>query len=140
MLLTRSQYENMSKFSSKYDKVHSQLEQCKKFNSYLLKKIIQMEHNAVTNLQYSRKETTELNSVPADIKEDVLEETIFKALSLTVKFKCCKQKNYIMDKCKILGDKFLEEFSLVRVCHENQQLEYKCQQLKSTRMITWFFS
>ena len=84
----------------------------------LLARIVQLEHNAVTNSQYSRRETIELNPVPADITEDVLEENICKALSLTgvnivlndlhtchrmkrtdrviVKFKCRKQKNYVM--------------------------------------------
>ena len=73
-----------------------------------------MEHNAVTNSQYSRLETIELSPVPAEIREDILEESICKALSLTgvnvvpedlhachrmksldrviVKFKCPKQK------------------------------------------------
>ena len=53
------------------------MQQSKTFNSYLLAKIIQLHHNAVTNSQYSRKETVELNPVPADITEDVLEENIF---------------------------------------------------------------
>ena len=74
-------------------------------------------HNVVTNFQYSRRETIELNPVPADITEDVLEENIYKALSLTgvnivrndlhtchkmkrtdrviVKFKCRKQKTSV---------------------------------------------
>ena len=74
MVLTRSQYENMSKeeliqeltdinssfvndintkltdlsekfndFTSKYDKVYSELQQCKSFNSHLLTRIIQLE-------------------------------------------------------------------------------------------------
>ena len=85
MVLTRSQYENMSKeeliqeltninssfvndinakltdlsdrfnkFMSKYDKVYSELQQCKSYNSHLLPRIIQLEHNAVTTSQYSR--------------------------------------------------------------------------------------
>ena len=114
MVLTRSQYENMSKeeliqeltdinssfvndinakltdlserfneFTSKYDKVYSELQQCKSFNSLLITRIIQLEHNAVTNSQYSRRETIELNPVPAEIGEDVLEESICKVLSLT---------------------------------------------------------
>ena len=114
MVLTRSQYENMSKeeliqeltdinssfvndintklsnleekfndFLSKHDSVNSELEQCKKFNSRLLTKIIQLERNAVKNPQYGRRETIELNPVFADITEDVLEENICKALSLT---------------------------------------------------------
>ena len=156
MVLTRSQYENMSKeeliqeltdinssfvndinakltdlserfneFTSKYDKVYS--EYCKSFNSHLLTRIIQLERNAVTNSQYSRRETIELNPVPAEIHEDVLEESICKALSLTgvnvvpedwrachrmkrsdrviVKFRCRKQKQSLIYKRKNLGTK-----------------------------------
>ena len=86
MVLTRSQYENMSKeeliqeltdintnfvndinakltglsekiieFTSKYGKVYSELQQCKSFNFHLLNRIIQLERNAVTNSQYSRR-------------------------------------------------------------------------------------
>ena len=68
---------------SKYGNVNSELQQCKRFNSHLLTRIIQLEHNAVTNSQYIRKETIELNPMPADITEDVLGESICKALSLT---------------------------------------------------------
>ena len=37
----------------------------------------------MTNSKYSRRETIELNPVPADITEYFLEENICKALSLT---------------------------------------------------------
>ena len=112
---------------SKYDNVNSELQQCKKFNSHLLTRIMQLERNVVTNSQYSRRETIEINPVPADITEDVLEENICKALSLTgvnvvpndlhachrmkrtdrviVKFKRRKQKNSVMCKHKNLGNK-----------------------------------
>ena len=201
MVLTRSQYENMSKeeliqeltdinssfvndingkltdlserfneFTSTYDKVYSELLQCKSFNSHLLTRIIQLEHNAVTNSQYSRRETIELNPVPAEIHEDVLEESICKALSLTgvnvvpedchrmkrsdrviVKFKCCKQKQPFIYKCKNLGTKSQELTNLKfsrrlfvseSMPNENQQLAYKCRQLKSARKIhsTRFFN
>ena len=114
MVLTQSQYENMSKeeliqelnninsssvndinmkltdlsdrfneFLSKYDKVYFELQQCKSQNSHLLTSLIQLECNAVTNSQYSTQETTELNPVPTEIHEDVLEDSICKALSLT---------------------------------------------------------
>ena len=114
MVLTRSQYENMSKeeliqeltdinssffndinmklsnleekfndFLAKYDNVNSELQHCKKFNFHVLTTIIQLEHNAVENCQYSRRETIELNPVPADITGDVFKENICKALSLT---------------------------------------------------------
>ena len=96
MVLTRSQYENMSKeeliqeltninssfvndinakltdlsdrfneFTSKYDKAYSELQQCKSYSSHLLTRIIQFEHSAVTNSQYSRRETIELNPAAA---------------------------------------------------------------------------
>ena len=114
MVLTRSQYENMSKeeliqeltdinssfvndintklsnleekfneFVSKYDKVNSELQQCKKINSHLLTRVVQLGRNAVASSQYSRRETIELNPVAADITEDALEENVCKALSLT---------------------------------------------------------
>ena len=104
--------DRFNKFTSKYDKVYSELQQCKSYNFHLLTRIIQLERNAVTNSQYSRRETIELNRVPAEVYEDVLEDSICKALSLTrvnvvpedwqachrmkrsdrviVKFKCCK--------------------------------------------------
>ena len=87
--------------------------------------MIQLEHNAITDSQYSRRETIELNPFPAEIHEDVLEDSICKALSLTgvnivpedlqachrmkrsdrviVKFKCCKQKQSLMYKRKNLA-------------------------------------
>ena len=51
--------DRFNEFTSKYDKVYSELQQCKSYNSHLLTRIIQLEHNAVTNSQYSRRETIE---------------------------------------------------------------------------------
>ena len=51
--------EKFNEFLSKYGKVNSELQQCQKFNPHLLATIIQPEHNAVTNLQHSRKEIIE---------------------------------------------------------------------------------
>ena len=36
----------------------------------------ELECNAVTNSQYSRRETIELNHVPAEIHQDVLEDVL----------------------------------------------------------------
>ena len=124
------------------------------------------------NSQYSRRETIELNPVLADVTEDVLEENICNAFSLTgvnivlndlhachqmkrsdrvtVKFKCPKQKILLCIN-KNLGNKSQELSNLkfygrlfVResMSHENQQLTYECQQLKSARKIhsTTFFN
>ena len=122
--------DRFNEFTSKYDKVYSELQQCKSYNSHLLTRIIQLERNAVTNSQYSRRETIELNPVPAEIHEDVLEDSICKALSLTgvnvvpedlqachrmkrsdrviVKFKCRKQKQSLIYKRKNIGTKSQE--------------------------------
>ena len=122
--------DRFNEFTSKYDKVYSELQQCKSYNSHLLTRIIQLERNAATNSQYSRQETIELNPVPAEIHEDVLEESIFKARSLTVvnvvpedlqachrmkrsdraiiKFKCRKQKLSLKYKRNNLGTKSQE--------------------------------
>ena len=162
MVLTRSHYESMSKeeliqeltninssfvndinakltdlsdkFTLKYDKIYSELQQCKSYNSHLLTRIIQLECNAVISSQYSIRETIEFNPVPAEIHEDVLEESICKALSLTgvnvvpedlqachrmkrsdrviVKFKCRKQKQSLIYKRKNLGTKSQELINL----------------------------
>ena len=95
------------------------MQQYKSFNFHLLNRIIQLEHNAVANSQYSRRETIEVNPVPAEIHDDVLEASVCKALSLTRvnvvpedlhachrmkrsdrvvrKFKCNKQKQSCTD-------------------------------------------
>ena len=90
MVFTRSQTENMSRdklveellklldvstklseltekfndFVSKHDKIYSELQISRNCNNHLLQRIIQLEMNAMTNSQYHRKETTEINPVP----------------------------------------------------------------------------
>ena len=56
--------------------VYSELHQCKSFNFHLLNRIIQLESNAVMNSQYSRIETIEINHVPVEIQDDVLEASV----------------------------------------------------------------
>ena len=75
--------DKFNDFTSKYDKVYSELQKYKSYNSHLLIRIIQLECNAVTNSHYSRRETIELNPVPAEIHEDVLDDIICKTLLLT---------------------------------------------------------
>ena len=72
--------DRFNKFTSKYDEVYSELPHCKSSNSHLLTRKIQLKCNTVTNSQYSRQETIELNPVPAKIHEGVLKESICKAL------------------------------------------------------------
>ena len=56
----------MNSWQSIY-KFHSELQQCKRFNSHLLTKVTQLRRNAVTNLQYNKREAIESNLVHADI-------------------------------------------------------------------------
>ena len=109
MALTRSQYENMLKqklieqlvshddiaaklseltkrfdeFSDKYEALHSELKITQNCNSFLLERVYQLERNAVSNSQHHRRETLETNPVPSAIQDNVLEETVCQALSLT---------------------------------------------------------
>ena len=76
--------EKFNEFTSKYDTVHSELQQCKSFNSHLLTRIIQLQRRSAINPKYRRRETIEFNPVPAEIHGDVLEESIRKELPLTV--------------------------------------------------------
>ena len=52
-------------------------------NRLLTKIVIQLERNAVTNAQYHRRESVEVNPVPPSISNEELEMNICKALSLT---------------------------------------------------------
>ena len=106
--------EKFNDFMSKHDKVYSELQISRNCNNHLLQRIIQLERNAVTNSQYHRRETIEINPVPESLEDEILEENVCKALSLTgvnvtpeqlhschrlkkrnrviVKFKCRKQR------------------------------------------------
>ena len=88
----------------------------------LLERITQLERNNLNNTQYNRRETLEINPVPSDIADDVLELSVCQALSLTgtsvepddlqachrmrnkdrviIKFKCRKQKHRVLLNCK----------------------------------------
>ena len=68
---------------SKHDKVYSDLQISRNCNSHLLQRIIQLERNAVTNSQYHRIATLEINSVPESLRGGILEENVCKAFSLT---------------------------------------------------------
>ena len=47
------------------------------------KRITQLECNNLNNAQYNRRETLEINPVPSDIADDVLEQSVCQAQSLT---------------------------------------------------------
>ena len=160
MVRTRSQLENLSKdelidevlslenfnndinmkfselndpfnnFESKYEMVNSNLSITRCCNDLLLERITQLELNNLNNAQYNRRETLEINPVPSDIADDVLEQSVCQALSLTgtsvelddlqachrmrkkdriiIKFKCRKQKHCVLLNCKTLQNKSLD--------------------------------
>ena len=148
MVGTRSQLENLSK-DKLIDEVLS-LENFKndiivkfselndRFNNFeaeyqmvnlLLERITQLECNNLNNAQYNRRETLEINPVPSDIADDILEQSVHQALSLTgisvepdvlqafhpmrkkdhviIKFKCRKQKHHVLLNSKTLQNKSL---------------------------------
>ena len=105
-------------FIKKHDKLNSELLISKNCNSLLLKRITNLERNALNNAQYVRRETIEINPIPQSIPNTDLENKVCQALSLTgttatpddlqaghrmknkakviVKFKARKQRNKVI--------------------------------------------
>ena len=110
MVRTRSQLENLSKeeltdkfisvgdissklsdltshfndFLRRYEILNSELTVSKNCNRLLTERIVQLERNAVSNAQYHCRESLlEINPVPASVGDDVLENSVCKALSRT---------------------------------------------------------
>ena len=156
MVITRSQYKNMLKeelikhfvshddiaaklseltkrfdeFSDKYEALHSEFKITQNCNSLLLEHVYQLERNVVSNSQYHRRETLKISPVPSAIQDNVLEEAVCQALSLTginvspdelhschrlnkkdqviVKFKCRKHRQNVLCNHKNLQSKGLE--------------------------------
>ena len=159
-------------FLRRYEILSSELTVSKNCNPFLNEKIVQLERNAINSAQYHHCESLEINPVPATIGDDVLESSICRALSLTghevkrddlqachclkkrdtvtIKFKCRKQKHSILINRKNLCNKdvltqlnfsgglFVSESK----CHENHQISYKCRQLKNAGKIhsMWFWN
>ena len=106
MVRTRSQLENLSKdelidevlslehlnndlnvkfselnyrfndFKAKYEMVNSNLLITRRCNDLLVERITQLERNNQNDAQYTRKEILEINPVPSDIADDVLEQSV----------------------------------------------------------------
>ena len=71
-------------FAAKHEELKSDLLVAKNCNTLLQHRIIQLERNAVNNAQYQQRESVEIKKVPYDIGDNVLEETVCRAFSLTV--------------------------------------------------------
>ena len=109
MILTRAQADNLSReelieellkfsditdklnglnnrfddFIKKYDELNSELLISKNCNSLLLKRITNLERNALNNAKYVRRETIEINPIPQSIPNTDLENKVCQTLSLT---------------------------------------------------------
>ena len=148
MVRTRSQLENLSKeelieelitvdgitskisdLTNRFDDFFRRFEVAitKNCSRLLTQRVVQLERNAVTNAQYHRRESVEVNPVPPSISDEELETNICKALSLTehevkpddlqacyrlkkkdsviVKFKCRKLKRRVLVNRKNLRNK-----------------------------------
>ena len=159
--------EKFNELSSKYDTIFSKLQPCKSDNFHRLTMIMQLECNSVTNGQWSRRDTFEINLVSPEMHEDVLEKNVCKSLSLIglmlfmkilhtfhctnrsvrkiIKFKYRKQKQSLMHKRKIYSLNLMVFWRILfceSMLHENQQFPCKCQQFESSKKIrsTWFFN
>ena len=157
MFQTRSQPENLSKeelidklisaedISSKlsdltsrfddflrlYEILNSELTVSKNCNCLLTKRIVQLERNAVSNAQYHCCESLDINSVSASISDDVLENSICRALSLTdheVKpddlqaCHCLKKKNTVIVKFKCRKQKCSILINRMNLCNKSDVL------------------
>ena len=161
--------DGFNDFEAKYEMSNSNLSVTRRYNDLLLECITQLERNNLNNAQYTRRETLEINPVPSDIADDVLEQSVCqngisaepddlqachrmrKKDRVIIKFKCRKQKHRVLLNRKTLQNKSLDLTQLKfsgklfvneSMCHENHQLAYKCRQLKSARKIhsTWFYN
>ena len=104
--------------------IKSSLSISRRFNELLLERITQLKRHNLNNAQYNRRETLEINPVPFDIADNVLEQSVCQALSLTgisvepgslqachrmrkkgqviIKLKCRKQKHCVLSNRKTL--------------------------------------
>ena len=114
-------------FLRRFEVVSSDLAITRNCNRLLTMRVVQLENNAVTNAQYHRRESVEVNPIPPSISDEELELNICEALSLTgnevkpnglqachrlkekesviVKFKCRKLKQKVLVNRKNLQNK-----------------------------------
>ena len=153
------------KFTATHNKMFSELVVVKKVNNLLVDRIVSLERNQLISSQYHRRESIELNSLPASLTKDVLEEKVCEALSLItkvtpsdlqachhlsksdraiVKFKDRKLKQkiyYGRNDLKDMGTQlknlgFNEKLYITdSICSENSKIFFKCRQLAKGKKI-----
>ena len=126
--------DRFNNFEAKYEVVNSNLSIARRCNDLLIERKTQLERSNQNNAQYTRRETLEINSVPSDITDDALEQSVCYELSLTgilvepddlqgchhmrkkdrviIKFKCRKQKHRVLLNHKTLENKSLDLMQL----------------------------
>ena len=141
--------DRFNDFEAKYEMVNSNLLIKRRCNELLVERITQLERNNLNNVQYTRKETLEIDPVASDIADDVLEQSVCqygtsaepddlqachrmrKKGRVIIKFKCRKQKHRVILSRKFLQNKSLDLAQLKfsgklfvneRMCHKNNQL------------------
>ena len=65
-------------FLKRFEVVSSDLAITRNCNRLLTEKVVQLERNAVTNAQYHRQESVEVNPIPPSISDEELELNICK--------------------------------------------------------------
>ena len=65
--------DRFNDFEAKYEMLNSNLSISRCCNELLVKCITQLERNSLNNAPYNRRETIEINPVPPDIVDNVLE-------------------------------------------------------------------
>ena len=68
--------DRFNNFEAKYEMVNSNLTITRCCNDLLLECITQLECNNLNNVQYTRREILEINPVPPDIADDILEQSV----------------------------------------------------------------
>ena len=70
-------------YIKKYDKLNSELLVSKTCNSLQLKRVVNLERNALNTVQYVRSKTIETKLIPQSVPSADLENKVCQALSLT---------------------------------------------------------
>ena len=116
--------DRFNNFQAKYEIVNSNLSISRRCDEFLIERMTQLERNNLNNDQYNRRETLEINPMSSHIRDDLLEQSVCQALSLTgiwveqndmqtchrmkkkdqvmIKFKCRKQKHRVHSNRKSL--------------------------------------
>ena len=75
--------DRLNDFEDKYQIVNSNLSISRRCNKVLLELTAQLERNNLNNAQYNRTEPLEIDPMASDTANDVLEQCVCQALSLT---------------------------------------------------------